>query len=68
VAALTTALAERIAATDGVDGVDYAEIVDVDTLEPASEVGGAQRVLVAARFGRTRLLDNLALETPATGN
>ena len=50
------------------DGVDYAEIVDVDTLEPASEVGGAQRVLVAARFGRTRLLDNLALETPATGN
>ena len=67
-AAPPPALAGRVAATGGRGEVDYAEIVDVDTLEPASEVGGAQRVLVAARFGRTRLLDNLALETPATGN
>jgi len=43
-------------------GLDYAEVVDAATLEPATEVGGrAQRLLVAARFGATRLLDNLAL-------
>jgi pantoate--beta-alanine ligase len=65
VAVLTAALAERIAATAGVDGVDYAEIVDADTLQPASVVAGVQRILVAARFGRTRLLDNLALEVSA---
>lgn len=45
--------------------LDYAEVVDAATLEPATAVGGsdrpAQRLLIAARFGRTRLLDNLAV-------
>jgi len=41
--------------------LDYAELVDADTLEPATAVGGRQRLLVAARFGRTRLLDNVAV-------
>jgi pantoate--beta-alanine ligase len=67
VGALTADLAARIAGTDGVDGVDYAEIVEADTLEPAAVLAGVQRVLVAARFGRTRLLDNVALEV-AAGN
>jgi pantoate--beta-alanine ligase len=67
VGTLIADLAARIAGTDGVDGVDYAEIVEADTLEPAAVLAGVQRVLVAARFGRTRLLDNVALEVP-TGN
>jgi pantoate--beta-alanine ligase len=67
VGALTADLAARIAGTDGVVGVDYAEIVEADTLEPAAVLAGVQRVLVAARFGRTRLLDNVALEV-AAGN
>jgi len=41
--------------------LDYAALVDAATLEPAIEVGGPQRLLVAARFGTTRLLDNLAV-------
>lgn len=45
--------------------LDYAELVDAATLEPATAVGGtdhpAQRLLIAAHFGRTRLLDNLAV-------
>ena len=41
--------------------LDYAALVDAATLEPASSVGGQQRLLVAARFGATRLLDNLAV-------
>jgi pantoate--beta-alanine ligase len=41
--------------------LDYAELVDADTLEPATSVGGDQRLLAAARFGSTRLLDNLAV-------
>jgi pantoate--beta-alanine ligase len=40
--------------------LDYAELVDAATLEPVEEVGPGQRLLVAAAFGATRLLDNLA--------
>ena len=43
--------------------LDYAELVDAATLEPATSIGGVQRLLVAARFGSTRLLDNVAVET-----
>ena len=44
--------------------VDYVEARLVDTLEPAGEdhVGPA-RILAAARLGRTRLIDNVALDT-----
>jgi pantoate--beta-alanine ligase len=42
--------------------LDYAELVDAASLEPATTVQlGTQRLLVAARFGHTRLLDNLAV-------
>jgi pantoate--beta-alanine ligase len=41
--------------------LDYVALVDADTLEPAPVVGGEQRLLVAARFGSTRLLDNVAV-------
>lgn len=40
--------------------LDYAALVDADSLEPATSVRDAQRLLVAARFGATRLLDNIA--------
>ena len=48
--------------------VDYAELVDPVTLEPAAGMAGGQvQVLVAARVGRTRLLDTVALAAPANG-
>jgi pantoate--beta-alanine ligase len=47
---------ERLAAA-GFD-VDYLEIVDADTLEPTISTTNA-RVIVAARLGATRLIDNL---------
>jgi pantoate--beta-alanine ligase len=41
---------------------DYVEIVDADTLEPLSELGGrSARALVAGFVGNTRLIDNVAL-------
>lgn len=43
---------------------DYADVVDALSLEPAHTLGGAPvRAIVAARVGRTRLIDNLALAT-----
>lgn len=63
VAAIEAVVADAVAAEPEAE-VDYAALVSAATLEPASVVGGEQRLLVAARFGRTRLLDNLALVTP----
>ncbi len=44
--------------------LDYAALVDAATLEPAEAVGGEQRLVVAARFGATRLLDNIGVRAP----
>jgi pantoate--beta-alanine ligase len=46
--------------------LDYAEVVDADTLAPLStfEPGADVRLLAAARFGRPRLLDNVGVVVP----
>ncbi|MCB9892852.1 MAG: pantoate--beta-alanine ligase [Planctomycetes bacterium] len=46
---------------DHVDKLDYAEIVDADTLEPLDEVDRPTLVAVAAFVGSTRLIDNVIL-------
>lgn len=47
--------------------VDYIAIVDGSTLVPQAEVEGGTLLALAARVGRTRLIDNLTLE-PGSGN
>jgi pantoate--beta-alanine ligase len=42
--------------------LDYAEIVDADTLDPARSLRNSCYVLVAARLGGTRLIDNALIE------
>lgn len=42
--------------------VDYAEIVDAESFEPAVRVNKACYVLLAVFFGKTRLIDNLYVE------
>ena len=39
--------------------LDYADVVDVATLEPLDEVHGRARLLIAAWIGPTRLIDNM---------
>jgi pantoate--beta-alanine ligase len=58
--AVEAVVADAVAAEPEAE-LDYAALVDAATLEPAEAVGGRQRLLVAARFGSTRLLDNLAV-------
>ena len=42
--------------------IDYVEVVDARTLEPLEELGDRPaRILVAARIGGTRLIDNMAV-------
>jgi len=38
--------------------LDYAEVVDADTLQEVDPLAGKLRLLAAARFGRARLIDN----------
>lgn len=59
---VTATLADPVAAEPEAR-LDYAALVDAATLEPASTVAGEQRLLVAAAFGATRLLDNVAVST-----
>ncbi len=45
--------------------LDYAVVVDADTLTVPEGVGGHLRLLVAARIGTNRLIDNLGLRVAA---
>jgi pantoate--beta-alanine ligase len=42
--------------------VDYAEIVDAQTFEPLTHSNRQAYVLIAAKFGETRLLDNMLVD------
>jgi len=54
------------ASAPGAIRLDYAAVVDADTLEPLLIVDRQARALIAGRVGGTRLIDNCEL-APATG-
>ena len=60
VGAALAAAATRLAEA-GFESVDYIALVDATTLEPIERPEGPARLLVAAKLGRTRLIDNLAV-------
>ncbi len=42
--------------------LDYAEVVDAETFEPVVRITNRSYVVLAAFFGRTRLIDNMLIE------
>ena len=46
--------------------LDYAEVVDAESFEPVMRVTQASYVVLAAFIGKTRLIDNLFVETSPT--
>jgi pantoate--beta-alanine ligase len=44
--------------------LDYAEVTDRDDLTPPKRIEGEVRLLMAARLGRARLIDNLSATAP----
>jgi pantoate--beta-alanine ligase len=60
-ARLLAALRQVLAAEPRV-ALDYAEIVDNETLEPIASLRGKCYVLLAAKVGDTRLIDNALIE------
>jgi pantoate--beta-alanine ligase len=45
--------------------LDYAEVVDADSLKVPDHLAGSLRLLVAVRIGRARLIDNMGATAPA---
>ncbi|WP_417768854.1 pantoate--beta-alanine ligase [Stappia sp.] len=64
-----TVLAQGMARlTQGGFTVDYLELRDAETLAPVDPKGtNAARLLVAAKLGQTRLIDNMSVARPTTG-
>jgi pantoate--beta-alanine ligase len=48
----------RVLTEAGIHAIDYVAVADPETLEPVAEVTGPVVVLIAARVGTTRLIDN----------
>jgi pantoate--beta-alanine ligase len=59
---LVAAMAREIGATPQAR-IDYVAVVDEDTFEEPPAIAGPARALVAAHFGRVRLIDTLLLPT-----
>jgi pantoate--beta-alanine ligase len=53
----------RVIESDPSVAIDYAEIVDADTFEPAQTLWKTCYALIAARVGGTRLIDNALIES-----
>ena len=56
-----TAAKERLARA-GFEPIDYVELRDAETLAPVTKLERPARLMAAARIGRTRLIDNVAVE------
>ena len=61
VAETLAAAGDRLLAA-GFASVEYVELRDAATLAPVDRLAGPARLLAAARIGRTRLIDNLAVD------
>ncbi len=62
---IRTAMRQHVEATPGAE-LDYAVIVNPNTLVELIHVEPQMVALIAARFGSTRLIDNIVLETPGS--
>jgi pantoate--beta-alanine ligase len=58
---LAAALRQTLEAERGIS-IDYAEIVDAESFEPAMTLGKTAYAVLAARVGSTRLIDNALIE------
>lgn len=58
------ALVAAVAEAEPLVTLDYATVVHPETLAPPEVLAGELRLLVAARVGTTRLIDNVAIEVP----
>jgi pantoate--beta-alanine ligase len=51
-----------ITSVKSLNSIDYISIVDADTLQEVNRIKGRVLIAIAARFGSTRLIDNLTVD------
>jgi pantoate--beta-alanine ligase len=56
------AVLRRVLEAEPAIALDYAEILDAETLEPVVNLRGSCLILLAAKLGKTRLIDNALVE------
>ena len=59
---ITALIRKIITASKTLSSIDYISIVDSETLEEVSRLKGKVLIAIAARFGTTRLIDNLTVD------
>jgi pantoate--beta-alanine ligase len=59
---ITARMRKILSSADSLTGIDYISIVDAETLEDLRRIAGRALVAVAARFGHTRLIDNILVD------
>ena len=57
-----TEAASKALLVAGFDKIEYLTVVDAESLKPVERVSGPARIIAATRLGRTRLIDNIAVE------
>jgi pantoate--beta-alanine ligase len=60
--AAAAADAAKALLAEGFNKVEYLTVVDAESLAPLEHVAGPARVIAATRLGRTRLIDNIAVD------
>ncbi|HYD49869.1 MAG TPA: pantoate--beta-alanine ligase [Terriglobales bacterium] len=60
-AATIRAAALHVISAEPLARLDYAELMDVDTIEPVERISGPTLLALAVHIGRTRLIDNCVL-------
>lgn len=63
-AASVQSTVERVLASEPRAKPDYAQVVDANSFQPIATINRDAYVLLAVRFGTTRLLDNLRIKFP----
>jgi pantoate--beta-alanine ligase len=58
----------KVLESEALATVDYVEIVDADTFEPVVQVRRSCYALLAVFIGKTRLIDNLLIESASTAS
>jgi pantoate--beta-alanine ligase len=59
---ITAKMRKIINAAESLESIDYVSIVDAETLEEVKRIAGKVLIAVAARFGTTRLIDNITVD------
>jgi pantoate--beta-alanine ligase len=59
---IATKIRKIITAAESLSSIDYISIVDAETFQDVSWVTGRVLIAIAARFGSTRLIDNLTVD------